>query len=81
MPPEIVDWNDGQVTEWPTTSDGEARQAREVLKHYRTLVAHPLVEGIAGWDFADDRWLHAPAGLIRSDATGKPARRKFSGWS
>ena len=29
MPPEIVDLNDYQVTDWPTTPEGEERQARE----------------------------------------------------
>ena len=45
MPPEIVDLNDHQVDEWPTTPDGEARQADEVERHYRTLVGHPAVAG------------------------------------
>ena len=35
MPPEIVDLNDHQVDDWPTTPDGEARQADEVERHYR----------------------------------------------
>ena len=26
-----------------------------------------------GWDFGDDAWLHAPAGLVRTDNTEKPA--------
>jgi GH35 family endo-1,4-beta-xylanase len=73
MPPEIVDLNDYQVTDWPTTPAGEERQAREVLQHYKTLLAHPLVEGITWWDFADGSWLNAPSGLIHKDATSKPA--------
>ena len=31
MPPEIVDLNDYQVQEWPTTPDGESRQAEETI--------------------------------------------------
>ena len=41
MPPEIVDLNDYQVDEWPSTPDGEARQADEIVRHYRTLLARP----------------------------------------
>jgi endo-1,4-beta-xylanase len=73
MPPEIVDLNDYQVTDWPTTPDGEERQARETVQHYKTLFAHPLVEGITWWDSSDGGWLNAPAGLIRRDGSIKPA--------
>ncbi|HEX3043409.1 MAG TPA: endo-1,4-beta-xylanase [Bacillota bacterium] len=73
MPPEIVDLNDYQVAEWPSTPEGEERQAREVLLHYQTLFAHPLVTGITWWDFADGKWLRAPGGLTRIDASSKPA--------
>ncbi len=45
MPPEIVDLNDYQVPSWPSTPDGEARQAEEMVRHYRTLVGHPAVRG------------------------------------
>ena len=73
MPPEIVDLNDYQVVDWPTTPEGEDRQAQQVIQHYQTLVAHPLVEGITWWDFSDGGWLNAPAGLIRKDGSTKPA--------
>ena len=73
MPPEIVDLNDYQVKEWPTTPEGEERQAQEVLQHYQTLFAHPLVEGITWWDLSDGGWLNAPAGLLRKDSSSKPA--------
>jgi endo-1,4-beta-xylanase len=73
MPPEIVDLNDYQVTDWPTTSEGEERQAWETVQHYETLFAHPLVEGITWWDSSDGGWLNAPAGLIRKDGSTKPA--------
>ena len=73
MPPEIVDLNDYQVEEWPTTPEGEDRQAEETIQHYTTLFAHPLVEGITWWDMSDGGWLNAPAGLIRKDGSGKPA--------
>ena len=34
MPPEIVDLNDHQVEEWPSTPEGEERQADDVVRHY-----------------------------------------------
>ena len=73
MPPEIVDLNDYQVTDWPSTPEGEERQAEEAVQHYKTLFAHPLVEGITWWDSSDGGWLNAPAGLLRKDGSSKPA--------
>jgi endo-1,4-beta-xylanase len=73
MPPEIVDLNDYQVNEWPSTPDGEQRQAREVVLHYKTLLSHPAVQAITWWDLSDGGWLNAPAGLLRKDHSCKPA--------
>ena len=73
MPAEIVDLNEYQVQEWPTTPEGEERQAREVVLHYKTLLAHPAVQGITWWDLSDGGWLNAPAGLLRRDQSCKPA--------
>jgi len=73
MPRHIQDLNDFQVSEWPTTPAGEERQADEATAFYQTLFAHPLMTSITWWDFTDGGWLHAPAGLIRADATPKPA--------
>jgi GH35 family endo-1,4-beta-xylanase len=74
MPPEIVDLNDYQVADWPTTEEGEARQADELVRHYRTLLAHPAVEASTYWDVFDaNAWLGAPSGLVRRDGTPKPA--------
>ena len=73
MPPEIVDLNDYQVADWPTTPEGEERQAQEVVTHYKTLFSHPYVEGITWWDLSDGGWLNAPAGLLRQDHSRKPA--------
>lgn len=73
MPPEIVDLNDYQVQDWPTTPAGEKRQAQETIRHYETLFAHPLVESITWWDISDGGWLNAPAGLLRKDGSSKPA--------
>ena len=79
MPTEIEDLNDYQVAEWPTTSHGEARQADEVVRHYRTLLAHPAVEAITWWGFPDGGWLNAPSGLIRVDGSSKPAYEALLG--
>jgi len=73
MPPEIVDLNDYQVPEWPTTPEGEARQAEEVVTHYKTLMAHPQVKAITWWGLQDGGWLKAPSGLLRIDHSRKPA--------
>lgn len=73
MPAHIVDLNDYQVDEWPSTPEGEARQAKEMEEMYRMLFEHPLVEAITGWDFADGAWLHAPSGVIRLDNSLKPS--------
>jgi len=73
MPPETVDLNDYQVSDWPSTPEGEARQAREVVLHYKTLLSHPAVQAISWWDLSDGGWLNAPAGLLRRDHSPKPA--------
>jgi endo-1,4-beta-xylanase len=78
MPPEIIDLNDYQVSEWPSTADGEQRQAQEVVLHYKTLLAHPFVQAITWWDLSDGRWLNAPAGLLRKDHSRKPAYDELS---
>ena len=73
MPPEIVDLNDYQVEDWPSTPEGEARQAEEVVTHYSTLLAHPAVAAITWWEVQDGGWLNAPTGFVRADGTAKPA--------
>ncbi|MBH1940852.1 endo-1,4-beta-xylanase [Mobilitalea sibirica] len=73
MPPEIEDLNDFQVEEWPTTPEGEERQAREVVQMYQTLFEHPSVEAITTWNIVDGKWLKAPAGFLRKDNSSKPA--------
>lgn len=74
MPAEIVDLNDYQIPEWPSTPEGEARQADEIERHYRSLVSHPAVEAITYWGITDaGAWLGAPIGLVRKDGTPKPS--------
>ncbi len=77
MPPEIVDLNDYQIPEWPTTPEGEKRQAEEWEEMLRLLFGHPSVEAVTGWDFADGAWLGAPSGMIRKDGSEKPAYWKM----
>jgi len=74
MPPEIVDLNDYVVDSWPSTDEGEARQADELVRHYRSLTSHPSVEAITYWGITDTgAWLGAPVGLVRADGTPKPS--------
>ena len=73
MPAYIEDLNDWQVEEWPSTPEGEERQAREIEEMYRTLFSHPLVEAITTWDFKDGAWLKAPSGFLRLDNSRKPS--------
>lgn len=74
MPPHIVDLNDYVVDDWPSTPDGEARQADDLVQHYSTAFEHPAVESVTYWGISDrGAWLGAPCGLLRSDGTPKPA--------
>ena len=73
VPPEVRDLQDYQLDDWPSTSEGEARQTEQVVSHYKTLFGHPSVEGITWWDMSDGAWLNAPAGLVRRDQSPKPA--------
>jgi zinc protease len=67
-------WSGPSYTDWPTTPEGEARQAREATEFYTILFSHPSVEAITWWDFSDKGcWLGAPAGLLRKDMSPKPA--------
>ena len=73
MPPEIEDLNDYQIPEWPSTPEGEERQADELVRHYKTLLSHPSVQAMTYWGFVDGGWLGAPGGFVRTDGTPKPA--------
>ena len=73
IPEYIQDLNDWQVDEWPSTPEGEERQANEVKEMYSLLFAHPLVKAITTWDFRDGAWLGAPSGFLRKDGSVKPA--------
>lgn len=74
MPSQIEDLNDYQVPSWPSTSEGEERQADEIVRHYRTLLSHPSVQAVTYWGLSDEgAWLGAPCGLVRADGTPKPS--------
>lgn len=74
MPEHVVDLNDWQVEAWPSTPEGEARQADELEAHLRMLLAHPSVEAFTYWGLSDrGMWLNAPGGLLRADGSPKPA--------
>ena len=73
MPPDIIDLNDYQPAEWPTTPEGEARQSRDLEDMLRFVFDHPLVEAFTTWDFTDGAWLGAPSGVVRKDNTKKPS--------
>lgn len=77
MPRHIVDLNDWQVEDWPSTPEGEERQAREVEEMYTALFAHPRVEAVTVWDAVDGKWLNAPSGLLRRDNSEKPAYERL----
>jgi endo-1,4-beta-xylanase len=74
VPPEIEDLNDYEVQaeDWPSTPEGEERQARQTVEFYKTIMAYPLVAGITWWDFADRKWLNAPSGLVHQEGSSKP---------
>ena len=73
MPAYIEDLNDWHVDEWPSTPDGEKRQADVIEEMYRILFEHPYVEAITTWDYRDGAWLQAPSGFIRKDNSLKPS--------
>ena len=79
MPPHIVDLNDWQVPEWPSTPEGEERQAREISEMYSILFSHPSVEAITTWDFNDGCWLKAPSGFVHEDNSEKPSYHALRG--
>jgi hypothetical protein len=65
-------------SDWPTTPEGEQQQAQQAAEFYTVLFSHPAVEAITWWDFTDqDAWQQAPAGLVRSDMSPKPAYERL----
>lgn len=67
-------WDKPRGQPWPSTPEGEARQAQEAVRFYTMVFSHPAVEALTWWDFADrGAWKNAPAGFLRGDLTPKPA--------
>lgn len=62
---------------WPSTPEGEQRQADYVEKLYTLLFSHPAVTGIGWWNFVDGDWDRMPGGLLRADLTPKPAYERL----
>ena len=73
IPEYIEDLNDWQVDEWPSTEEGEARQAEEWEEMIKILFNDPNVKAVTAWDFGDGAWLGAPCGLVTKDGRKKPA--------
>jgi endo-1,4-beta-xylanase len=87
MPPEIDDLNDYRIPSWPTTPEGEQRQAEEIVRHYRSLVGHPAVQSINYWGMPSydalaglikGEWWLPPTGM-RTSADGTVTVRGFFG--
>lgn len=75
---KLIRWHGPRYDDWPTTPEGEKRQAEQVEEFYTVLFSHPAVEAITWWDFTDlNCWLGAPAGLVRKDMSPKPAYQRL----
>jgi hypothetical protein len=67
-----------QGSDWTTTPEGERQQAEQVAEFYTVLFSHPAVQAVTWWDFSDQNaWQKAPAGLVRSDMSPKPAYERL----
>lgn len=65
------DWEKQEV--FPSTPEGEARQATDAERVYTILFSHPNVEMITWWDLSDQgAWMNSPAGLLHADMAPKP---------
>jgi GH35 family endo-1,4-beta-xylanase len=69
----------GRGENWGTTTpEGEARQADQTVKFYTALFAHPSVQAVTWWDFADyGAWQRAAAGWLRNDMSPKPVYERM----
>lgn len=80
MPSHIEDLNDYKIPDWPTTPEGEERQAEEIERHYRCVFGQPAVESLTYWGITDTgSWLGAPSGLLRKDGSTKPSFNVLDG--
>jgi GH35 family endo-1,4-beta-xylanase len=62
----------------PSTREMEEAQAEHAARHYTLLFGHPAVRAVSWWDLSDrGAWQSAPAGLLRSDMSPKPAYERL----
>src|SRR5204862_299680 len=62
---------------WPSTPEGEQRQAEYVEKFYTLLFSHPSVDGIGWWNFVDGDWDRNPVRLLQERDLHGPAPADF----
>jgi len=72
---------EGSVENWgPSSTEGEASQAKQTVSFYTMLFSHPAVQAITWWDFSDlGAWQRAPAGWLRKDMSPKPVYEEMKG--
>lgn len=69
-----LQWDPPEGKRWPSTPEGERRQAEEVVRFYTMVFSHPATEALTWWDFCDrGAWKGAPSGFLRADTSPKPA--------
>ncbi len=73
MPPEIVDLNDYRIDDWPTTPEGEERQADEIVRHYRPWWVTRRSGGSPTGGSRTARGWARRAVFVRADGSAKPS--------
>jgi endo-1,4-beta-xylanase len=75
--PPNVPWSTYRQEHWPSTPEGEEKQAGYLEQFYTLLFSHPAVAAITCWDFADGGWMNAPGGLVSTDMSPKPVYERL----
>ena len=65
--------DDSKPEDWYRGKEYEELQAKYTADFYTMLFSHPAVEAITWWDFQDNDWRAAPAGLVTEEVHRKPA--------
>ena len=65
--------DDSKPEDWYRGKEMEELQAKYAVDFYTMLFSHPAVEAVTWWDFQDNDWRAAPAGLVTEDIYTKPA--------
>lgn len=73
VPAYIEDLNDYHNDNWQSEPECEERQKEQLAEMFGILFDTPFVKAVTMWDFSDGAWLNAPSGLLRRDASSKPA--------